>query len=88
MRKLILDKIDDLRASPIGWDRYVTMRWSKQYLVPNEGLRYFSSKKERHNEAQNAILLNKTTRKDFDTLSDLELLECYTTMIRTASKQM
>jgi len=88
MRELVLDKINELRMSPDGWDGHAGMRWGREYLVPDEGLRYFYSKKEKGREAPNAILLQDTTREDFDALGDLELLDCYTKMIRRASRQM
>ncbi len=88
MRELVLDKINELRFSIGGWDESLGMRWGKMYLVPDEGIAHFSSKKEKGKISPNAILLNKTTREDFDSLGDLELLDCYTKMIRIASKQM
>lgn len=89
MRELVLDKINELRHSPDGWDKHAGMRWGKYYIVPNEGLRSFYSKKDKHNNGgQHATILKDTTREHFETLGDLELLECYTMMIRIASKQM
>lgn len=87
MRELVLDKIEVLRISPDGFVR-PTGRWSKLYLVLDEGLVYFQRMKNKQLKARNAIPLHETTREDFETLGDVELLECLIMMIRIASKQM
>jgi hypothetical protein len=89
MRDIILDKIAEMRAGPDGWDRHAGMRWGKYYLDPNEGLRHFYSKKDKHNNGgQNAKILKDTTRQDFWALDDEILVDTFIKMIRIMSKQM
>lgn len=87
-RDIILDAIEEIRNSPDGFSEDGTMRWSRYWLVPFDGLRTFDSKKERKKTAPDAIKLCDTVKKDFATLDNLELLTCHTLMVRQASKQM
>ena len=88
MRKLVLDKIDYLRVCEGGSFSAGSMRWGKYYLVPEEGLKYIYSRKEKNRTAPAAIELNNATREDFDALGDSELLNTLVLLIRQASKQM
>ena len=88
MRELVLDKIDELRLREGGNFQAGTMRWEKYYIVPNEGLKYLYSRKEKNRTAPTAVHLNDATREDFAVLSDLNLLKSYTMLVRQASKQM
>lgn len=87
MRDTVLDSIDQIREHEGGFPAQ-TMRWSKYYLVPNKGLRYLGTRKEKGLINPPPIILEQATRNDFDTLEDMNLLECYTTLIRISSKQM
>ena len=83
MRELILNEIEILRDTD-----YNKSRWTRWYIQVNDKLNYFGTKKERRGISPTPIELIKATRADIDTLDDNQLLACYTSMVRIASKQM
>ncbi len=88
MRELVLDAIEGIRTGFGGEFDKNTMLWSSWWIIPHEGHDLFYSKKEQKQTAPNAIRLCDTTRADFETLSDVNLLVCYTMLVRYTSKQM
>ena len=84
MKDLILDAIERIRTHENNFSK-TTMRWS-QWCVTSTGECKYVSKKER--KQQKAIHLSDTTRNGLTTLTDENLLNLFSLIIRIQSKQM
>jgi len=85
MRERIRNEIENFREREQGFDSRTT-RWGNWFFKQNEGIVFFSSRKEQ--KQSGAIHLKETTTKDFAGLSDENLLKSYTLIIRQRYKQM
>ena len=82
MRELILNEIEKIRIRQSHFDPS-TMRWGSFWFT--HGIGYASRKEAKRAGGKH---ISETTRDDFDTLTDEELLTAYTLLIRICSKQM
>lgn len=86
MRELILNEIEKIRIKESHFDPS-TMRWNSFWFNHRTctGINIISRKEAKRS---NSIHLSKTTRADFETMSDEALLSAFTLLIRQCSKQM
>ena len=87
VRSLVLKQIEEYRKAEQNFPAN-TMRWGDFFFAKDDGIVLFISQRAANKSNTGAIHISKTTHKDFNTLTDPQLLRALMLLTRQCGKQM